>query len=237
MNNIEDDVKVVLSGLGITAGYLLASYGVQGAKQSVVPFYNNELRNKVNESCGVELSINQWAELLKTEEWMKFRQSLPPLSWWERVKKLLKPALIFSAGSTMIGGSLDLGLSAFFNFDGLKGVFTLTATAAVILYGRLVYFKEASEGFVQLDGNKLSPFHPVCIAASNLAGQKIMKFVPANEVNYAAGVQQRPYGTAVGMNSGAPVTQTQNFPGITILVNQAPMPFVQPSFVIPATIH
>lgn len=191
----EREDRIALSAAGIAAGYLLASWGVKKAGEPLVSYYNNDLRDQVNSSCGVELTNDQWVELLKTDEWMKFRTSLPLLPWSQRARRLILPTLLFSSGSLAIGASADLLLSAFYDLDGVSGLLTFAASSAAILYGRLVFFKQASEGLVN-PGN-IHPYSNICVAARDIAsrGQPVV-----------AGAQSPPQQLPLFDKKGRPVS-------------------------------
>lgn len=165
----EREDRVALSAAGLAAGYLLASWGVKKAGDPLVSYYNNDLRDQVNQSCGVDLNLDQWLDLLKTDDWMKFRTSLPLLPWLQRGIKLMVPVSIFSAGYTLMGGSANLLLSAFYDLDGPLGLLTFAVSGMAILYREVASFKEASAGFVN-PGN-IHPYSNICVAARKIASR------------------------------------------------------------------
>lgn len=161
--------KIISSIIGFSVGSVGMYWATRQVDNKVASYFNNDLHYKVNESCGVTLTDQQWVKLMGTDEWLKFKTNQPLLPWRERFSILLGPSAMFSVGSFTAGLSLDVGLSSFVDLDGFAGVLAFGFTFAAIAAGRFLFFNRASNGFAAM--NNLNPYHPVCQAAREILNE------------------------------------------------------------------
>jgi hypothetical protein len=168
---MEDKGKgLLLSAIGFAIGVAAAYHAISNATNKIITHFNRDLKNKVSNYCGADLTDKQWAQFMKTPEWLAFRTSLPLMSNLEIAKRLLGPKAMFYTGTALAGVSLFSFLHAARTSTSDKDTEMNVAigfSAAVIVCGKLFLFNKFTTGLVMLES--IPADHPVCEKARNIS--------------------------------------------------------------------